>query len=124
VWTRSFQGHVLSSYFYGYLVTMFLGGWLSGRYGGKHVLGVGLLVSSVATMLIPPAVRLNECLIIVLRVIIGLSAVSCHSFIFATTRVRSSDNPHILEFLLSNIDIISDINYLSTHWARVIILSC
>jgi len=67
---------VLSSYFYGYLSTMFLGGWLAGRFGGKHVIGTGLLISSVATLLIPPAVRLNKYLIILLRVIIGVAAVS------------------------------------------------
>jgi len=79
-WSRAFQGHVLSSYFYGYLSTMFLGGWLGGRYGGKHVVGVGLLVSSLATMLIPVAVRFNDYLIIVLRVFIGMSTV--YNFIF------------------------------------------
>ena len=55
---------------------MFLGGWLAGRYGGKHVIGIGLFLSSVATLLIPPAVRLNQYLIIVLRVIVGAANVS------------------------------------------------
>ena len=76
-WTRSFQGHVLSSVFYGYLSTMMLGGWLAGRYGGKHVIGAGLIVSSIATLLIPAAVRINQYLIIVLRIIVGMSSVSC-----------------------------------------------
>jgi MFS family permease len=76
-WTRSFQGHVLSSYFYGYIATVFLGGLLAGRYGGKHVLGMAILVSSLVTLLIPPAVRLNEYLIIVLRVVVGAASVSC-----------------------------------------------
>jgi ACS family sodium-dependent inorganic phosphate cotransporter-like MFS transporter 5 len=53
---------------------MSLGGWLAGRFGGKHVLGFGLLISSAATVLIPAAVRLNRYLIILLRVIIGASA--------------------------------------------------
>jgi hypothetical protein len=34
-------------------------------------------------------------------------------YVTKPTRVRSSDNPHILDLVLSNIDIISDINYLS-----------
>jgi MFS family permease len=55
---------------------MFIGGLLSGRYGGKHVLSAGLLVSSVATILIPSAVRLNKYLIIVLRVVVGAASVS------------------------------------------------
>jgi MFS family permease len=67
--------------------TMFLGGLLAGRYGGKHVLGIGLLVSSVATMLIPPAVRFNQYLIIVLRVIIGAAAVSCHSVFIKFSKI-------------------------------------
>jgi MFS family permease len=59
---------------------MFLGGWLGGRYGGKHVIGTGLIVGSVATMLIPEAVRLNWYLMIVLRVLVGMASVNMFIF--------------------------------------------
>lgn len=55
---------------------MFLGGWLAGRFGGKHIVGAGLIGSSIATLLIPQAVRLNQYLIIVLRMAVGMASVN------------------------------------------------
>jgi len=66
---------VLSSFFYGYIVTQVLGGWLASRYGGKHVFGVGVLVTLVATMLVPLAARNHVALLVALRVIMGLACV-------------------------------------------------
>lgn len=70
-WSRQFQGYVLSSYFYGYLVTQVLGGFLSGKYGAKHVLGTGMIIMVVMTMLTPVAARISAYLLIVLRIILG-----------------------------------------------------
>ena len=42
-WDQTTKGIVLSSFFYGYLATQVLGGWLADRYGGKVVLGFGVL---------------------------------------------------------------------------------
>ena len=76
-WTKKFKGLVLSSYFYGYIITQVPGGWLCGRFGAKHVLGVGLLVSAIVTLISPPLTRVNANSLIVLRVILGLASVSC-----------------------------------------------
>lgn len=43
-WTSDEQGFVLSAFFWGYITTQVLGGWLSERYGGMRVLGTGLLL--------------------------------------------------------------------------------
>jgi MFS family permease len=75
-WDRQFQGYLLSSYFYGYTVTQVLGGWLSGRYGGKHVMATGTLVSVLATLLTPSAARWNRFVVIALRVVLGAGSVS------------------------------------------------
>jgi hypothetical protein len=32
-WSREYQGWILSSYFYGYMSTLILGGVLSGKFG-------------------------------------------------------------------------------------------
>jgi len=52
-----------------------LGGWLASRYGGKHVFGVGILITLIATMLVPVAARAHVGLLITLRVIMGLACV-------------------------------------------------
>jgi len=70
-WSRQFQGTILSSYFYGYMSTQILGGVLSGRFGGKHVLGTGILVSVLLTLITPAATRLSSHLLIVIRVALG-----------------------------------------------------
>ena len=54
-WDRTTQGVVLSSFFYGYLATQILGGWLADRYGGKVVLATGVLLWSFFTIVTPPA---------------------------------------------------------------------
>ena len=54
-WDQTTRGIVLSSFFYGYLATQVFGGWLADRFGGKIVLGVGVLWWSVFTLVTPPA---------------------------------------------------------------------
>ena len=56
-WDKPTQGWVLSSFFYGYIVTQVIGGYLSGRFGGKRVMLTGMLVYGVSTLLIPAAAR-------------------------------------------------------------------
>ena len=42
-WSPEQQGRVLSSFFVGYLFTQVAGGWLAERFGGKVVLGSGVV---------------------------------------------------------------------------------
>ena len=56
-WDKTTQGWVLSSFFYGYIVTQIPGGYLSGRFGGKRVMLVGMLVYALVTLLTPVAAR-------------------------------------------------------------------
>ena len=55
-WSPEQMGRVLSSFFVGYLLTQVAGGWLAERYGGKIVLGFGVVFWSLFTMLTPIAV--------------------------------------------------------------------
>lgn len=71
-WDQTVRGFVLSSFFIGYLATQILGGWLSDRFGGKVVLGVGVLLWSVFTMLTPPAAMLGLTVLIIARIGMGL----------------------------------------------------
>ena len=50
-------------------------GWLASRFGGKHVHGLGMLITAIATLLVPVAARTNPILVIMLRIIMGLGTV-------------------------------------------------
>lgn len=75
-WDKSTQGHVLSSFFYGYIVTQLPGGWLSLRFGGKRIYGWFMLVCAISTLLMPLAARTSVAFLIVLRVICGMCQVN------------------------------------------------
>ncbi|XP_031777613.1 sialin-like isoform X2 [Nasonia vitripennis] len=75
-WDSRLQGHVLSSFFYGYICTPLLGGWLAARIGGKHVFGIGIVATSFFTVLTPPVTRYSVYLLMAVRVIEGLFEVS------------------------------------------------
>src|SRR5882672_7600947 len=49
------QGWVLSSFFWGYLVSQLIGGWMADRFGGKKVLAFGVTAWSLATLVTPLA---------------------------------------------------------------------
>ena len=69
-----FQGIILSSFYWGYIVTQLPGALLAKKYGGKHVLGVGILLTALFTFATPLATRAGDWLgLIVLRVLVGLS---------------------------------------------------
>lgn len=69
-------GYVLSSFFYGYLFTQIPGGWIATRFGGKYVFGIGVLVTSVLTLITPQMAYINLWALIAVRVVIGFFEVS------------------------------------------------
>jgi len=71
-WTDSQRGLVLSSFFVGYLVTQIVGGWLAARWGGKVVLGFGVLWWSLFTLLTPLSALTSFPALIAARVAMGL----------------------------------------------------
>eukprot|EP01114_Cavostelium_apophysatum_P018784 TRINITY_DN588_c1_g1_i1.p1 TRINITY_DN588_c1_g1~~TRINITY_DN588_c1_g1_i1.p1 ORF type:complete len:413 (+),score=50.71 TRINITY_DN588_c1_g1_i1:124-1362(+) len=52
-WDSEFQGILLSSFFWGYVCTQILGGFMATKLGGKYVFAFGLLGSSIFTVLLP-----------------------------------------------------------------------
>lgn len=81
-WDEKIQGLVLSSFFWGYVVTQMPGGMLADKYGGKATLGLGMLFSSVGTIITPVVARsYGPEALIILRLIIGLAQVPM-DFIF------------------------------------------
>ncbi len=51
------------------------GGWVASRYGGKWVLGSGVLACGALTLLTPLAAKLNIWAVIILRALEGLSSI-------------------------------------------------
>lgn len=71
-WNMQTQGLVLSSFFLGYMILQVGGGRLADRFGGKVVLGAGVLLWSLFTILTPPAAFLGFGLLIATRVLMGM----------------------------------------------------
>jgi ACS family sodium-dependent inorganic phosphate cotransporter len=70
-WNQITRGIVLSAFFYGYISTQVLGGWLADRFGGKRVLGIGILWWSLFTALTPIAAGFSIWVLILTRVAMG-----------------------------------------------------
>ncbi|XP_072380338.1 sialin-like [Diabrotica undecimpunctata] len=71
-WDTKIQGYLLSSFFYGYIFTQFIGAYLGIRFGGKIVFAVGIGMASILTILTPVAAYLNVYLLLVVRILEGL----------------------------------------------------
>ena len=71
-WSMDTQGMVLSSFFVGYLLLQIVGGRLADRFGGKLVLGAGVLLWSLFTLLTPPAAFLGLGILILTRIAMGM----------------------------------------------------
>uniref|UniRef100_V5G108 Putative inorganic phosphate cotransporter n=1 Tax=Anoplophora glabripennis TaxID=217634 RepID=V5G108_ANOGL len=72
LWETDIQGYVLSSFFYGYVITQIPFGILSKRYGNIYFLGVGMLINSVFGLLVPVAANMGIWWLITVRFIQGL----------------------------------------------------
>ncbi|XP_066925444.1 vesicular glutamate transporter 2-like [Clytia hemisphaerica] len=71
-WDQSQQGVILSSFFYGYILTQIFGGWVSLRYGGRKVFGWSLMATSILTLLTPVASRISYFCLVTVRVLEGI----------------------------------------------------
>ncbi|XP_067000244.2 putative inorganic phosphate cotransporter isoform X2 [Anabrus simplex] len=56
-WDEEKQGLILSSFFWGYVITHLPGGMLAEKFGGKYSLGLGILCTAIFTLLTPVAAR-------------------------------------------------------------------
>tara|TARA_B110000305_G_scaffold101673_1_gene114376 strand:+ start:1412 stop:1903 length:492 start_codon:yes stop_codon:yes gene_type:complete len=71
-WDLQTQGTVLSSFYVGYLLMQVMGGFLADRFGGKIVLGMGVLLWSFFTIVTPWAALSGMLGLLVARVCMGL----------------------------------------------------
>ncbi|KAG1670523.1 hypothetical protein FOA52_015388 [Chlamydomonas sp. UWO 241] len=71
-WDTATVGLVQSSFFWGYLLTQVAGGVWADRYGGKLVLGVGVVWWSIATALTPWAASMGLPALLAVRCLMGI----------------------------------------------------
>ncbi|XP_007948017.1 sodium-dependent phosphate transport protein 3 [Orycteropus afer afer] len=72
-WSPETQGIIFSSINYGIILTLIPSGYLAGIFGAKHMLGAGLLISSVLTLFTPLAANFGVILVIVIRAVQGMA---------------------------------------------------
>ena len=70
-WTSTQAGFIQSAFFYGFAVSQLPGGFLSTKLGGTKVLPFGMLILSLATLVIP-VFGVDEKSIFLARVLVGL----------------------------------------------------
>ncbi|XP_048237178.1 uncharacterized transporter slc-17.2-like [Haliotis rufescens] len=71
-WTSKFEGLILSAFTFGFLGTPIIGGYIAGKYGGKIVITVSLVVASTVTIATPEAARALPISLVILRAIVGI----------------------------------------------------
>ncbi|KAF5284284.1 hypothetical protein FQA39_LY04577 [Lamprigera yunnana] len=72
-WTAQEVAWVLASFFPGYVISHIPGGFLADAYGGKHVLGIGVLTSALVSLVTPIGIEIGGVrLLCVLRFLIGI----------------------------------------------------
>ena len=86
-------GLVLGAFFYGYLITPIIGGWLANRFGGKWVYALGMLLANIATVLTPIAARRSYHVLIFARVMVGLGQVLIFKYSVPVKNEMISDIP-------------------------------
>ncbi|EYB80952.1 hypothetical protein Y032_0396g676 [Ancylostoma ceylanicum] len=70
-WSKTVQGQILGAFFWGYLGSQILGGYLASRFGGKLIVLITIFVSSLLTLASPLAARTSPYLLAGLRAAIG-----------------------------------------------------
>ncbi|PNF25430.1 hypothetical protein B7P43_G08787 [Cryptotermes secundus] len=71
-WDSKMKGLLLSSFFYGYIITQIPGGWLAARVGGNRVFGIGIAVTAFLTLLTPPLTYVSVYLLLAVRIVEGI----------------------------------------------------
>ncbi|KAF5279964.1 hypothetical protein FQA39_LY18185 [Lamprigera yunnana] len=72
IWDTDIQSYILSSFFYGYVITQIPFGILSKRFGAIWFLGVGMLINSLFSFLVPISAQFGSGWLMACRFIQGL----------------------------------------------------
>ena len=72
-WSPTVQGAVMSAFFLGYVTLQIPAGYLSDHFGGKWVLGLGVLFWSLFTLLTPASAALGISVLLACRFLMGVA---------------------------------------------------
>lgn len=71
-WDSTEKGLVLSSFFYGYVCTQLIGGYIANKYGGHLMFGIGVASTAFLTLLSPLAAKAGLYVFVALRIVMGV----------------------------------------------------
>ncbi|KAJ8303345.1 hypothetical protein KUTeg_019741 [Tegillarca granosa] len=122
-WDKSVQSSILSSFFYGYIITQIPGGWLADRFGGRRVIGYTMLISGLLTLITPWSARNFLPLLYVLRALIGSVTLAWAFVWFTVVRDTPADSKRITQaekdYILSTLEYNPRIRTSSVPWRDV-----
>lgn len=72
-WSPVLQGYILSSFFYGYILTQLPAAFLTTKYGGRWFFGFGIGFCSLLSLIVPAATYMGPGYLIGLRIFQGLT---------------------------------------------------
>jgi ACS family sodium-dependent inorganic phosphate cotransporter len=120
-WDEAVLGIILSSFFCGYTLLQIPGGWLADRYGGKKILGAGVLWWSFFTMITPFARTVTN--MIIVRTLMGLGeGVNFPSIQSITSRwIPSQERSRVMGFTLSGISVGNILAFPLATWIMTVL---
>ncbi|XP_062566874.1 uncharacterized transporter slc-17.2-like [Saccostrea cucullata] len=107
LWDRTTQSLILSAYFYGQLVSPFISGHVSLRFGIKWPMAIYMLLSSILLVLTPSVARTSSYLLITIRAIQGFLGSGCLPMFSQLWDEWSpkSERSELLAFTFSGLDL-------------------
>jgi len=120
-WDEAALGIILSSFFWGYTLLQIPGGWLADRYGGRKILGIGVLWWSFFTMITPLARTITNMTIV--RALMGLGeGVNFPSIQSLTSRwIPSQERSRVMGFTLSGISVGNILAFPLATWIMTVL---
>uniref|UniRef100_A0A7E4VPW0 Sialin n=1 Tax=Panagrellus redivivus TaxID=6233 RepID=A0A7E4VPW0_PANRE len=71
IWTKEAQGSILGAFFWGYMSSQILAGYIASRYGGRLVIGLSCLGGAILTLISPAAANTHVFAFMVVRALLG-----------------------------------------------------
>jgi ACS family sodium-dependent inorganic phosphate cotransporter len=112
-WSEALQGVILSSFYWGYIITHIPGGMIVEKYGGKVTLLAGIFITSLLTCLTPASIAIGGAtLLIINRVIIGLSQGFIYASVYGllSTWIPLRERTTLGAFVFSGIYVIDEVS--------------
>ncbi len=117
-WSQTQKGFVLSSFFIGYMLCMYVSGLLAKRYGGRNVLGIAVIAWSAFTLLTPPAAAMSLSTLIAVRIGMGLgeAAIFPGAVELYSRWIPAEERTRAMARLLSGVPLGTVIGLAATGW--------